>query len=137
MSDIVNTCLPGATRLEAVELGDVTRLDGEVVLPRVLGREVLGAQDLGGPGVPNGGVGEGLAPVDGDARAAVVVEHDGRHLGRAVDAVRLAGDAQGVRLLGDDGVILRLVLVGGALQARDGCRVDVLRALVSALVYVV
>lgn len=96
MSDIVNTSLPGATRLEAVELGDVTRLDGEVVLPCILGRKVLGAENLGGPRVPNGGVGEGLAPVDGDARAAVVVEHDGRHLGWAVDAVRLACDAQGV-----------------------------------------
>lgn len=96
VSDIVNTSLPGATRLEAVELGDVPRLDGKVVLPGVLGREVLGAQDLGGPGVPDGGVREGLAPLDGDARAAVVVEHDGRHLGRAVDAIRLAGDAQGV-----------------------------------------
>lgn len=137
VSDIVNTSLPGATRLEAVELGDVTRLDGKVVLPRVLGREVLGAQDLSGPGVPDGGVREGLAPVDGDARAAVVVEHDGRHLGWAVDAVRLACDAQGVRLLGDNSVVLCLVLVGGALQARDGCRIDVLCAVVSALVYVV
>lgn len=115
MSDITNTSLPGATRLEAVELGNVPRLDGEVVLPRVLWREVLCAEDLGGPGVPDGGVGEGLAPVDGDARVAVVVEHDGCHLGWAVDAVRLAGDAQGVRFLGEDGVVLRLVLVGGAL----------------------
>lgn len=137
MSNIVNTSLPGVTRLEAVELGNVSRLDSEVVLPRVLGREVLGAQDLGGPCVPNGGVGEGLAPVDRDARAAVVVEHDGRHLGGAVNTVRLACDAQGVRLLGDDGVVLRLVLVGGALQARDGCLIDVLCAVVSALVYVV
>lgn len=117
MSNIVDASLPGAPRLEAVELGDVARLDGEVVLPCVLGREVLCAEDLGGPGVPHGGVGEGLAPVDGDAGSAVVVEHDGRHLGRAVDAVRLARDAQRVRRLGDDGVVLRLVLVGGALQA--------------------
>lgn len=79
VGNIVDTSLPGAPRLEAVELGDVARLDGEVVLPGVLGREVLGAQDLGGPGVPHGGVGEGLAPVDGDAGLAVVVEHDGRH----------------------------------------------------------
>lgn len=117
VSNIVDTSLPGVARLEAVELGDVARLDGEVVLPRVLGRKVAGAEDLGGPRVPDGGVGQGLAPVDGDARAAVVVEHNGRHLGRAVDAVRLARDAQGVRLLGEDGVVLGLVLVGGALQA--------------------
>lgn len=137
MSDITNTSLPGATRLEAVELDNVPRLDGEVVLPRVLGREVLRAEDLGGPGVPDGGVGEGLAPVDGDARVAVVVEHDGCHLGWAVDAVRLAGDAQGVRFLGDDGVVLRLVLVGGTLEARDGCRIDVLRTIVSTPNYVI
>lgn len=117
MSNIADTSLPGAARLEAVELCDVARLDGEVVLPRVLGRKVLGAQDLGGPRVPHGGVGQGLAPVDGDAGAPVVVERDGGHLGGAVDAVRLARDAQGVRLLGYDGVVLRLVLVGGPLQA--------------------
>lgn len=127
MSNIADPSLPGAPGLEAVELGDVARLDGEVVLPGVLGREVLGAQDLGGPRVPHGGVGEGPAPVDGDAGCAVVVEHDGRHRGGAVDAVRLARDAQRVRGLGDDGVVLRLVLVGGALQAGDGCCVDVLR----------
>lgn len=116
MSNIVNTSLPGLARLQTVELGDIAGLDGEVVLPGVLGREVLGVEDLGGPGVPHGGVGQGLGPVDGDARGAVVVEHDGRHLGRAVDAVRLAGDGESIRGLGDDGVVLRLVLVGGTLE---------------------
>lgn len=126
VSNIVDSSLPSLTRLEAVELGNVARLDGKVVLPGVLGREVLGVEDLGGPGVPDGGVGQGLAPVDGDTRAAVVVEHNGCNLSRAVDAVRLAGDGECVRLLGDDGVVLGLVLVGGALEARDGCCVDVL-----------
>lgn len=126
MGNIVNTSLPGLTRLEAVELGNVARLDGKVVLPGILGREVLGVQDLGGPGVPDGGVRQGLAPVDGDARGTVVVEHDWCHLSRAVNAVRLASDGESVRGLGDDGVVLRLVLVGGALEAGDGCCVDVL-----------
>lgn len=126
VGNIVNTSLPGLARLQAVELGDVARLDGEVVLPRIFGGEVLGAEDLGGPGVPYGGVGQGLGPVDGDARVAVVVENDWCHLCRAVDAVGLAGDGEGIRGLGDDGVVLRLVLVGGALQAGDGCCVDVL-----------
>lgn len=126
VSNIVNTSLPCLARLQAVKLGDVAGLDGEVVLPGILGCEVLGAEDLRGPSVPHGGVGKGLAPLDGDARVAVVVEHDGCHLCRAVDAVGLAGDGECVRGLGDDGVVLRLVLVGGALEAGDGCCVDVL-----------
>lgn len=126
VSNIVNTSLPGLARLQAVELGDVAGLDGEVVLPGVLGGEVLGAEDLGGPCVPHGGVGQGLGPVDGDARVAIVVEHDGCNLCRAVNAVGLAGDSERIRGLGDDGVVLRLVLVGGALEAGDGCCVDVL-----------
>lgn len=117
VGNIADPSLPGAPGLEPVELSDVARLDGQVVLPGVLGRKVLCAQDLGGPRVPHGGVGEGLAPVDGDAGLAVVVEHDGCHRCGAVDAVRLTRDAQRVRGLGDDGVVLRLVLVGGALQA--------------------
>lgn len=127
MSNIVNTSLPGLARLKAVELGYVARLDGEVALPGVLGRKVGRGLDLGRPDVPDSGVGQGLAAVDGDARAAVVVEHDGSYLGGAVDAVCLADDAECVRLLGDDGVVLRLVLVGGALKTGNGCCVDVLR----------
>lgn len=126
MSNVVHTSLPDLTRLQAVELGDIAGLDGEVVLPGVLGREVLGAEDLGSPGVPHSGVGQGLGPVDGDAGGAVVVEHDGRNLGRAVDPVGLASDGERIRGLGDDGVVLRLVLVGGALEAGNGCCVDVL-----------
>lgn len=119
--------LPFATRRKTRPVDHGARLNGQIVLPRVLGCKVLGRQDICRPRVPDGDIGKGGFALHRHPGFAVVLHHNGCvHRDRRIDAVRLIDNAQRVGGLGEDSVVLRLVLVGAALQAGDSRSVDIL-----------